>query len=86
MTVFETLTTGHTFLPGDGGYFSLNIDKFDLAIVNILSSLFFRQLDIILHSAINIEQHLNTVKPPSHAVTSIKQSPILKGHNFLVQS
>ena len=85
MTVFKTLTTEHTFLPGGGGYFSLHIDKFDLAIVNILSSLFFRQLDIILHSAINIEQHLNTVKP-SHAVTSIKQSPILKGHNFLVQS
>jgi len=42
-------------------------------------------LDITPSNLIAVSIYISTVKP-AHAVTSIKQSPVLKGHIFIVLS
>ena len=56
-----------------------------LHIVKGLSQHHSDQKPFLLSFYLSNEYFETTVKP-AHAVTSIKQSPVLKGHFFLVQS
>ena len=81
-TTYLCLSQGRTYI-----FNAISWSFFDVAWLEMRCGLFLVDINRIFTFTVEtmLLSYINTVKP-AHAVTSIKQSPVLKGHLFLVLS